>query len=352
MRSARTDSPRGVGRNKFRRLEAAAAAALGGGGGLFREEGRPLLGLGFECCILSSHGPTTIAAPESQFRTCPSDHDSIGYPRMSASGESSTTMHRLLHASGSHPISPPDDPKCYLEIAIAKRCRLHKLIRQRFALALEIQQMLFAMRKFSRDFSQDKPAVSHTATAVVQLRSLGVLTAAGCGIGSVHAFVRSNLLLEPSEVEEGEICRRDQSPVVTFFLPAPATTIGALPTGPPPGRGGSNVTDLASNRDLTREIWSLQVDAPAILCRRDHLLVFAFVLPDTATNAGALPAGSPPVPGGSNGTNHSHNRARTKENERWEGDARDTHKHTLRGVRHQAIGSTTIPPLPTTTSHS
>ncbi|KZV29131.1 hypothetical protein F511_37970 [Dorcoceras hygrometricum] len=30
--------------------------------------------------------------------------DSIGYPRMSASGESSTTMHRLLHASGSHPI--------------------------------------------------------------------------------------------------------------------------------------------------------------------------------------------------------------------------------------------------------
>ncbi|KZV52971.1 hypothetical protein F511_21622 [Dorcoceras hygrometricum] len=35
----------------------------------------------------------------------------IGYPRMSASGESSTTMHRLLHASGSHPIPPPDDPK-------------------------------------------------------------------------------------------------------------------------------------------------------------------------------------------------------------------------------------------------
>ncbi|KZV55363.1 hypothetical protein F511_40999 [Dorcoceras hygrometricum] len=55
-------------------------------------------------------GPTTIVAPESQFRTCPSDHESIGYPRMSASGESSTTMHRLLHASGSHPIPPPNDP--------------------------------------------------------------------------------------------------------------------------------------------------------------------------------------------------------------------------------------------------
>ncbi|KZV54028.1 thioredoxin family protein [Dorcoceras hygrometricum] len=59
----------------------------------------------------ASRGPTTIVAPESQFRTCPSDHDSIGYPRMSASGESSTTMHRLLNASGSHPIPPPDDPK-------------------------------------------------------------------------------------------------------------------------------------------------------------------------------------------------------------------------------------------------
>ncbi|KZV46142.1 hypothetical protein F511_26990 [Dorcoceras hygrometricum] len=58
----------------------------------------------------ASRGPTTIVAPESQFRTCPTDHDSIGYPRMSASGESSTTMHRLLHALGSHPIPPPNDP--------------------------------------------------------------------------------------------------------------------------------------------------------------------------------------------------------------------------------------------------
>ncbi|KZV38147.1 kynurenine--oxoglutarate transaminase 1 [Dorcoceras hygrometricum] len=36
---------------------------------------------------------------------------SIGYPRMRASGESSTTKHRLLHASGSHPIPPPNYPK-------------------------------------------------------------------------------------------------------------------------------------------------------------------------------------------------------------------------------------------------
>ncbi|KZV29027.1 hypothetical protein F511_05875 [Dorcoceras hygrometricum] len=38
---------------------------------------------------------------------------STGYPCMSASGESSTTMHRLLPASGSHPIPPPDDPKFF-----------------------------------------------------------------------------------------------------------------------------------------------------------------------------------------------------------------------------------------------
>ncbi|KZT76062.1 hypothetical protein F511_46909 [Dorcoceras hygrometricum] len=37
--------------------------------------------------------------------------DNIGYPRMRASGESSTTKHRLLHASGPHPIPPPNDPK-------------------------------------------------------------------------------------------------------------------------------------------------------------------------------------------------------------------------------------------------
>ncbi|KZV07132.1 hypothetical protein F511_45385 [Dorcoceras hygrometricum] len=35
--------------------------------------------------------------------------DSIGYPCTKASGESSTTKHRLLHASGPHPIPPPDD---------------------------------------------------------------------------------------------------------------------------------------------------------------------------------------------------------------------------------------------------
>ncbi|KZV22051.1 hypothetical protein F511_37375 [Dorcoceras hygrometricum] len=34
----------------------------------------------------------------------------IGYPCTRASDESSTTKHRLLHASGPHPIPPPNDP--------------------------------------------------------------------------------------------------------------------------------------------------------------------------------------------------------------------------------------------------
>ncbi|KZV16083.1 hypothetical protein F511_29008 [Dorcoceras hygrometricum] len=46
---------------------------------------------------------------------------SIGYPRMSASGESSTTMHRLLHASGSHPIPTPYDPNEPLSMSGKKK---------------------------------------------------------------------------------------------------------------------------------------------------------------------------------------------------------------------------------------
>ncbi|KZV50405.1 hypothetical protein F511_35248 [Dorcoceras hygrometricum] len=114
-RSARTDSPRQVGRNKFRRERRRRR--------LLREErGRPLR---------ARYGPfnpyipirsTTIGksrvakdpiAMHTSWRSnsdIASVLDSIGYPRMSASGESSTTMHRLLHASRSHPIPPSNDP--------------------------------------------------------------------------------------------------------------------------------------------------------------------------------------------------------------------------------------------------
>ncbi|KZV17672.1 hypothetical protein F511_15350 [Dorcoceras hygrometricum] len=130
-RSTRMDSPRKTDRSKFDQLAAAAAAFEKRREAVVRSRTpqNPLPMLNTLSSVsasesriqylfdpqwfrdTASRGPTTIVAPESQFRTCPTDHDSIGYPRMSASGESSTTMHRLLHASGSHPIPPPDDPK-------------------------------------------------------------------------------------------------------------------------------------------------------------------------------------------------------------------------------------------------
>ncbi|KZV25616.1 disease resistance protein [Dorcoceras hygrometricum] len=58
------------------------------------------------------------------------------------------------------------DVACYLEIAIAKRCRLHKLIRQRFALALKIQQEDFAL---IIHLSQDE--VSDASNSSIQSRA-------------------------------------------------------------------------------------------------------------------------------------------------------------------------------------
>ncbi|KZV18657.1 hypothetical protein F511_30978 [Dorcoceras hygrometricum] len=62
------------------------------------------------CVTRQTHLPKThlVLWPEIYHTIISSD--SIGYPRAKASGESSTTKHRLLHASGPHPIPPPNDP--------------------------------------------------------------------------------------------------------------------------------------------------------------------------------------------------------------------------------------------------
>ncbi|KZV30971.1 2-dehydro-3-deoxyphosphooctonate aldolase [Dorcoceras hygrometricum] len=96
---------------------------------------------------------------------------------------------------------------------------------------------------------------------------------------------------------------------------------GALLVGPPTGPDGPNLTYLGSNRWLTRENWSLQVDAPPMLRRRDHLLVLAFVIPDPATTARALPTGPPSGPDGSNVTDLTSNRGPTRENKPLQVDA-------------------------------
>ncbi|KZV41432.1 hypothetical protein F511_19676 [Dorcoceras hygrometricum] len=89
----------------------------------------------------------------------------------------------------------------------------------------------------------------------------------------------------------------------------------ALTAGPPPGPYGPKLADLGSNSWLTRENWSLQMDAPAMLRRRDHMLVLAFVLPAPTTTAGALMAGPPPGPDGSNVTDLTSISGPTRENE-------------------------------------
>ncbi|KZV23467.1 hypothetical protein F511_37807 [Dorcoceras hygrometricum] len=113
----------------------------------------------------------------------------------------------------------------------------------------------------------------------------------------------------------------DQHPLRGTVLPAPATTTRALPSGTPPGPKGSNVTNLGSNRGLTRENWSLQVDAPSMLHHRDHLMVFAFVLPTPATNVGDLPDGQPPDPDSSKVTDLTLNHRPIRENEPLQVDA-------------------------------
>ncbi|KZV15687.1 hypothetical protein F511_10502 [Dorcoceras hygrometricum] len=62
------------------------------------------------CVTRKTHLPKThlVLCPEIYHTIISSG--SIGYPRTKASGESSTTKHRLLHASGPHPIPPPNDP--------------------------------------------------------------------------------------------------------------------------------------------------------------------------------------------------------------------------------------------------
>ncbi|KZV41254.1 hypothetical protein F511_41295 [Dorcoceras hygrometricum] len=70
-----------------------------------------------------AHNEVRAAAGHARHHARPSARD--GPPHEAAagrSGESSTRMHRLLHASGSHPIPPPNDPK-----RVGKRVKVRRL---------------------------------------------------------------------------------------------------------------------------------------------------------------------------------------------------------------------------------
>ncbi|KZV55785.1 formin-like protein 20 [Dorcoceras hygrometricum] len=153
----------------------------------------------------ASRGPTTIVAPESQFRTCPSDHDSIAYPRMSASGESSTTMHRLLHASGSHTIPPPDDPNSSAYSSsplLSYPCRRRRRHRRR-------------CRKSHSDHSGEEiPFVKTSPSFLVQIEE-------GIGIPVVDRIRRPNPpTVEcrfPREIGRSQASRRQQGTILNIL---------------------------------------------------------------------------------------------------------------------------------------
>ncbi|KZV44300.1 hypothetical protein F511_17623 [Dorcoceras hygrometricum] len=80
----------------------------------------------------SPHDPLVARDPIAMQTSWRSNSDiaivtSIGYPRMKSSVESSTTKHRLLHASGSHPIPPPYDPKIRSTDLIARNTAMSTL---------------------------------------------------------------------------------------------------------------------------------------------------------------------------------------------------------------------------------
>ncbi|KZV44405.1 hypothetical protein F511_24602 [Dorcoceras hygrometricum] len=100
---------------------------------------------------------------------------SIGYPRMRASGESSTTKHRLLHASGSQPIPPPNDPNIgYPRMRASGESSKTK------------HRLLHASGSHPIPPPND-PKTDRESASIVSV--LGVLEAAGCRIGFVQGVV-------------------------------------------------------------------------------------------------------------------------------------------------------------------
>ncbi|KZV46653.1 hypothetical protein F511_36862 [Dorcoceras hygrometricum] len=72
--------------------------------------------------------------------------------------------------------------RCYLKIAIAKRCRLHKLIRQRFALALRFS------RKTLRLFNQSQSNQQAQDSAVARREEAGEVKRINQSQDSVASF--------------------------------------------------------------------------------------------------------------------------------------------------------------------
>ncbi|KZV18720.1 hypothetical protein F511_39857 [Dorcoceras hygrometricum] len=119
---------------------------------------------------------------------------------MSASGESSTAMHRLLHASGSHPIPTPYDPKLvgkrvkrcvFCHEKKSKRCVLVKAVRIRES---------WIVRSVQRERSAD-PATSFRVLALrsvlrfTRVLALGFVLVKRCRFGLERCVERWDLVV-------------------------------------------------------------------------------------------------------------------------------------------------------------
>ncbi|KZV57149.1 hypothetical protein F511_42353 [Dorcoceras hygrometricum] len=94
----------------------------------------------------------------------------------------------------------------FLKIAIAKRCRLHELIRQRFAVALKIQQEDFALM-----FNQQARRISSRKIQQKRKRSSSRLGSAGAKQLTTYEELRRagcQLLSSIQMVKATEACKR------------------------------------------------------------------------------------------------------------------------------------------------
>ncbi|KZV44207.1 hypothetical protein F511_43683 [Dorcoceras hygrometricum] len=120
----------------------------------------------------------------------------------------------------------------------------------------------------SRYNSQEKPAGSYSTSRPRGLTTDPVQSNQPVQLNRTHP-PNPTRMQEPSQALTHDV---NFQPLV---LPAPATMAGAAPAGPTPGQAGSNETNHGPNHGLTRENWSLQVYAPAML----HVVATTFWFP-------------------------------------------------------------------------
>ncbi|KZV24212.1 putative DNA primase large subunit [Dorcoceras hygrometricum] len=151
-----------------------------------------------------------------------SEIQSIGYPRMSASGESSTTMHRLLHASGSHPIPPPDDPKCFRNLLQSKHSICYKLQHHSLTENIKLLRQISSCGLISSSVQKSVQVLSTACTSLDQLTHLygstGQYVPVSSGYFVSHLITRDLVTLATDQLRSKLVLARAYNS--TLFPPA------------------------------------------------------------------------------------------------------------------------------------